>query len=185
MVDFQKGEYTYGSPQITGDGTVRIGKYCSIANNVNIILWGHRIDLFTTYPFGHSDETRDCPKDQNHLIRGKVIIGNDVWIGSNVTILYGSVIGDGCVIATGSVVRGKIKPYSLVAGNPCERLFFRFDKDTINLLLDLKWWDLPYETIKEHYNTLMSNDYDKLLEFYKKMKIDENENSLYYKRGFT
>ena len=49
-------------------------------------------------------------------------------------------------------------------------MFFRFNKDTINLLLDLKWWDLPYETIKEQYSTLMSNDYDKLLEFYKKIK---------------
>ena len=169
-VIYNKGEYTYGNPNITGYGHIDIGKFTSISNNVNIILWGHRTDLFTTYPFGYSDETKDCQKIPELQITKKVIIGNDVWIGSNVTILYGTEIGDGCIIAAGSVVRGKIKPYSLMSGNPAERLFFRFNKKIIYLLLDLKWWNLPYSIIKENVNVLASNDYDKLLDFYKRIK---------------
>ena len=165
-----RGQYTYGDPIITGFGVVEIGNYTSIANNVNIILWGHRTDLFTTYPFGYSDETKDCPKPPELQVMDKVVIGNDVWIGSNTTIIYGSVIGDGAVIAAGSVVRGLVKPYSFIAGNPCERLYYRFNKETIDLLMDLKWWNLPYDIIKKNVDILASHDYNRLLEFYKRIK---------------
>lgn len=52
-----------------------------------------------------------------------VHIGDDVWIGANVIILPGAKIGNGCVIAAGSVVTDKTIPeYTVVAGNPCRKI---------------------------------------------------------------
>ena len=51
-----------------------------------------------------------------------VLIGRNVWIGCNVVILPGAVIGDHSVIAAGSVVHGTIPPRVLAAGNPARVL---------------------------------------------------------------
>lgn len=167
------GEHTYGIPRINGEGTLNVGKFCSIAEDVKIVLWGHHTNRFTTYPFGHTSSTLDCQKycpKFEHPIRGEVIIGNDVWIGDGARICYGVKIGDGAIIASGAHVTKNVKPYTVVGGNPAEFLYSRFDKKIVDLLLKLKWWDLPYETIIENSHILTSNNYDELLEFYNKTR---------------
>ena len=172
MASYTKGEFTYGNPAVhgLGYGNLKIGKFCSIAGGTNIILSGHRTDLFSTYPFGHSAETKDCFKNPELTVMGDVTIGNDVWTGENSIIIYGSMIGDGCVVAAGAVVKGRFKPYSLIAGNPAQNLFFRFDTKTIELLLKMKWWDWPYQIIREHIDVITSKDYNKLLNLYEQLK---------------
>ena len=102
------GKYTYGIPNILWDNTnakLIVGKFCSIAGNVNIYLGGnHRTDWVTTYPFGslYFDKFNTFNGIGNATTKGDVIIGNDVWIGQNVTIMSGVKICDGAVIANNS-----------------------------------------------------------------------------------
>jgi acetyltransferase-like isoleucine patch superfamily enzyme len=164
------GEYTYGIPRINGEGTLKVGKFCSIAEDVKFVLWGHHTNFFTTYPLGHTSQTLDCPRFESHPIRGEITIGNDVWIGDGATIMYGVKIGNGSIISARSYITKDVKPYSVVGGNPAQFLYTRFNQEIVKLLQDLKWWDLPYEIIRENSSVLMSNDYSKLLEFYNKIK---------------
>ena len=83
------------------------------------------------------------PKYQEHTCttRGDVIIGNDVWIADNVTIMSGVRIGDGAVIACNSHVVKDVEPYSIVGGNPAKFIKHRFTQEQIECLLKIKWWN--------------------------------------------
>ena len=74
---------------------------------------------------------------------------NDVWIGQNATILPGVHIGDGAIIGANAFVAKDVPPYAVVVGNPAVIKKYRFDKETIDLLLELKWWDKDIEEIKK------------------------------------
>ena len=169
----KKGEHTYGSIDITSrrkGRDVTIGKYCSIGNGVVAITDGHYTTNFTTYPMGHTESTIEYKKMNEHRLKGNIDIGNDVWIGERSVLIYGTKIGDGAVIGAYSVVRGRVKPYSVVIGNPAQFLYYRFSREVINMLLDLKWWDLHDDTVKHYSDILISNDIEKLKKFYKKIK---------------
>ena len=70
-----------------------------------------------------------------------MVIGNDVWIGLNTTILSGISIGDGAIIGAESLVTKNVGPYEIWGGNPAKFIKKRFDDDTIQKLLEIKWWD--------------------------------------------
>jgi len=112
-----------------------IGKYCSIAANVTIMLGGnHRYDWITTYPFSviwpAYSYIKGHPKS-----KGFVVIGNDVWIGRNAMIMSGVHIGDGAVVGAGSIITKDVPPYAIVAGNPAKVVRYRFNEDQIERLL--------------------------------------------------
>lgn len=158
------GEFTYGVPHIAEfdpHWELKIGKFSSISNNVEIIFGGqHHYDWISQYAF--------IPIVQNifkeHIYHDKptrpVIIGNDVWIGKNVTILQGVTIGDGAVIGTNAVVAKSIPPYAIVVGNPCRIIKYRFNENQIAALLRIRWWDWPIDKIKENINLIMSDNID-------------------------
>ena len=75
------------------------------------------------------------------------MVGNDVWIGQNVTILPGVHIGDGAIIGAESVVAGDVEAYTVAAGNPARLIRRRFDPELQALLEQLRWWDRPAEEI--------------------------------------
>lgn len=165
------GKYTYGQNHINvlwGEGAkLTIGKFCSIADNITVFLGGsHRVDWATTYPFGilHKEIFSKDIKDAGAPLISKrdVTIGNDVWIGSNVTIMQGVKIGDGAVIGRNSHVVENVKPYSVVGGNPATLYYYRFDKETISKLLELKWWDMNDEQINNILPLLCSNNFKEL-----------------------
>ena len=76
-----------------------------------------------------------------------VIIGNDVWIGENVTILGGVKIGDGAIIGANTVVTKDIEPFSINVGVPSKLIRYRFDIEDIAFLNKLQWWNKPEEWI--------------------------------------
>jgi len=151
------GRFTYGFERLIvrqweEGAPLNIGSFCSIAGNVQIFLGGnHRTDWITTFPFGHifQDDLGGVDIKGHPATNGAVQIGNDVWIAQGATIMSGITIGDGAVIAANSTVVKDVLPYSVVGGNPAHHIKFRFDEEIIDLLLKLKWWDLPTKDIRQ------------------------------------
>lgn len=165
------GDFTYGIPNVRswGEGTkCEIGKFCSIADNVVIMLGGnHRTDWVTTYPFNCLFSDFSYIKGHPSS-KGDVIIGNDVWLASNTVILSGVTIGDGAVIAANTVVVKDVPPYSVVGGNPGKVIKKRFSKKIISQLESMKWWDWDYEHIYNVIPFLQSNQVDQVIQYYRK-----------------
>ena len=111
----------------------------------------HRVDWITTFPFGHifRDELGGTEIVEHPQSNGEIIIGNDVWIASNVTIMSGIKIGDGAVIAANSMVVKDIAAYEVWGGNPAKKLKMRFSDEIIKSLLKLKWWEWKVGVIKK------------------------------------
>ena len=150
----------------TGDKLI-IGKFCMIASDVKFIMNGanHLTDALTTYPFaifGHGWEK--AMEGKTYPNKGDLIIGNDVWIGHNATIMAGVTIGDGAIIATNATVVKDVAPYTIVGGNPAEEIKKRFPEEVIAKLLELQWWNWDIEKITKHIQHLTGKDLDKILD---------------------
>lgn len=150
---FSIGEHTYGRPKIRfaeqGHQLV-IGRFCSIADKVEILLGGgHHMHWTTTYPFSAFSDVWPGSKSlpDYRAGGGNVTIGSDVWIGSGAMIMPGVTIGHGAVIAARAVVTHDVAPYSVVAGIPARAIRPRFTSDIIAGLLETAWWDLPDDMI--------------------------------------
>ena len=166
------GKYTYGYEGLLEFYPIAssIGRYCSINSTAKI--WNnHSLDCITTHPFldypiymtweKYLDRKKIIAKYglhrnnnqyENSEIRNNksVVIGNDVWIGANAIILPGITIGDGAVIAAGAVVTKDVEAYGIVAGNPAKMIRKRFDENTINELLEIKWWNWSESEIERN-----------------------------------
>ncbi len=140
----------------------RVGRYNSIGPNVATILGRHPLDqhvsthtaLFDAsapHGFTYTDVTTFRAEEYLDEKAGiRVIIGNDVWIGNDVRILSGVTIGDGAVIGCGAVVTKDLEPYGIYAGIPAKLIRKRFDDETIEALLKLRWWDQGEDWIRSH-----------------------------------
>ena len=134
---------------------IKIGKYCSIARYVSIQEDYHNPDRVTTYFLERN--LLDQPLRDNAMIsKGKITIGNDVWVGAGAQILSGVTIGDGAIVGAGAIVTKDIPPYAIAGGNPAKVIKFRFDQSKIDELMELAWWDWSTEKIKENQDFLLS-----------------------------
>lgn len=149
----------------TGD-ELHIGNFCMIASNVTFIMNGanHLTQSVSAYPFAifggdwaHAMEGKEYP------VKGNTIIGNDVWLGYNATILPGVQIGDGAIIATNATVTKNVPPYAIVAGNPAKIVRYRFSEQQIEALLKIAWWNWPLEQITEHVSMLTAANIDEFI----------------------
>ncbi|MFD2177689.1 CatB-related O-acetyltransferase [Veronia pacifica] len=157
-----------------GDKLV-IGKFCAIAKDVQFIMNGanHIAKGFSTYPFYQFESgwERVIPKIEDIPNKGNTVIGNDVWIGYESTIMPGVTIGDGAIIASKSVITKDVPPYSVVGGNPGRIIKYRFDQTTIGELLDIAWWDWPIKKITDNLEQISGNN----LEYLMSSKTPKNE----------
>jgi len=106
----------------TGDKLI-IGKFCMIASDVTFIMNGanHLSKSVSAYPFAiFGNGWEDAMESKAYPMKGDTIIGNDVWIGYNATILAGVNIGDGAIIATNATVTKDVEPYTIVGGKDIE-----------------------------------------------------------------
>ena len=148
------GDYTYGvNPEtvlLFKDGDrVHIGKYCSFAYGVKVIASGeHNYEAVANFPFYAHYLSQGAEKDT--FSKGDVWIGNDVWIGLRATILSGVKVGDGAVIAAGAVVARDVPPYAIAGGVPASIIKYRFSKEIISALLEIKWWDWDDEIVRKN-----------------------------------
>ncbi|MGB2221188.1 MAG: CatB-related O-acetyltransferase [Neptunomonas phycophila] len=136
----------------------RIGRFCSIGPGLRVGDGMHPLAYLSTHPFQYngndfsfSDEydeylslkkTVDSPKQKK-----PGIIGDDVWIGANVTIMRGVNIGTGAVIGSGAVVTRDVEPYEIVGGIPAKHIRFRFSNSLITDLLEAEWWQYTLPSI--------------------------------------
>ena len=135
-----------------------IGKFCEISWHCSIGGDNHNYKLPTIHhwywnkAFGfEQDSDAVGGKNFKHKIESEeCIIGNDVWIGSGVTVNRKVHVGNGAILASGSVVTKDVPDYAIVGGVPARIIKYRFDEDTIKRLLAIAWWNWPYEVLKEN-----------------------------------
>ena len=162
---FERNNVLYHYP-VNRDRLV-IGKFCSIACGARFLFTSanHTMRSLSTYPFPLFFE--EWGLDKANVTdawdnKGYIVIGSDVWIGQNVTILPGTRIGDGAVIGAESVVSGVVEPYTIVAGNPARLIRRRFDQELQTLLETLRWWDRPAEEIEKLIPLLTCGDLERV-----------------------
>ncbi|KQP95068.1 chloramphenicol acetyltransferase [Methylobacterium sp. Leaf113] len=122
-----------------------IGRFCAIAAGTHFLMNGgnHRLAAPSTYPFlifggtwaGRFQEEATFPS------RGDTVVGHDVWLGYDCTLLPGVTIGNGAVVAAKSVVTRDVPPYAIVAGNPATLVRMRVPPEVAERLQVLAWWD--------------------------------------------
>lgn len=153
-----------------GDNLI-IGKFCQIGKGVEFIMNGanHQLNAATTFPFYIFEGWEQKPNIKDLTNKGDTVVGNDVWIGQNVTVLPGIHIGDGAIIGANSVVAKDIPPYSVAVGNPATVKKQRFDSELTDLLLKFKWWDKSIEEINALIPLLTCSDLTKLKTELKKL----------------
>ncbi|AUY50186.1 CatB-related O-acetyltransferase [Streptomyces sp. CB01881] len=147
--------YAYGPERLV------IGKYCAIATGTRFLMAGaaHPTVGVSTFPFtmfGGTWTERTLDIVTGLPSRGDTMVGNDVWFGYGATVLPGVRIGDGAIIAAGSVVTSDVEPYTVVGGNPARPIRRRFDDADVDRLLRAAWWDWPVELVTEHVRAVMS-----------------------------
>ncbi|OAX47945.1 CatB-related O-acetyltransferase [Paenibacillus sp. AD87] len=139
-----------------------IGNYVCIAAGVVILMGGnnnHHAEWITVYPFADQISHSFSPK-------GDTIIESDAWIGMNAMIMPGVTIGEGAIVAAGSVVTKDVAPYTIVGGNPAKEVRKRFSEEEIMKLKEMRWFDWKRESIEAVTNLLSSSSIDELYEHY-------------------
>lgn len=145
------GDYTYVSINASILLT-KIGKFCSIGPNL-FCGWGvHPTNGLSTSPAFYSTKGQagiTFSKEDKISETIGIEIGNDVFIGMNVTIIDGIKIGDGAIIGAGAVVSKDIPPYAIAVGSPIKIVRYRFEAEIIEKLLKIKWWDFDHENLQK------------------------------------
>lgn len=161
------GNFSYGEIKIiyaNKNNKLKIGHFCSIADDVKFMLNAdHPTNLVSTYPF----KAKVLNDGTDAVSKGDIEVGDDVWIGYNSLILSGVKIGQGAVVAAGSVVTKDVPPYAIVGGVPAKVIKYRFDEKLIEKLLKLDYGKLTIEQIKQNkdlfYEPVTAENVDKLL----------------------
>lgn len=162
VVNFEKNvKYHF---DFTGDKLI-IGKFCMIASGVRFIMNGanHLTDAVTSYPFaifGHGWER--AMEGKTYPVKGNTVIGNDVWIGHNATIMAGVRVGDGAIIAANATVTKEVAPYSIVGGNPACEIRKRFSEEQVKELLRIRWWEWEPAKITKNVHLLTGKNIEDL-----------------------
>jgi acetyltransferase-like isoleucine patch superfamily enzyme len=127
-----------------------IGSFCAFGARNAINPFNHPTDWLSIHEFQYHPRSFDWVPEYNDFIRLErtpemfrhVTIGSDVWTGHNVNVMPGANVGDGAIIAAGSVVTKDVPPFAIVAGVPAQVKRYRFPEPVIERLLRLKWWEL-------------------------------------------
>ncbi len=130
-----------------------IGRFCSISYGVTIGPPDHNYRRISSHPFLYDPKFgifEECEAIRAEKFARPCVIGNDVWIGCNATILRGVRIGDGAVVGANSLVNKEVPPYAIVAGSPARIIGYRFREEIIAELRRIAWWNWPEEKIRAH-----------------------------------
>lgn len=156
------GKYTYGRLDVETYGTagahLKIGSFCSIAREVRFLLDGeHDYTRVSTFPF----RVHMLHEGSEALTKGPIVVEDDVWIGERSMVLSGVTIGQGAVIAAGSIVSKDVPPYVIFAKG--QVIKYRFSEEIIDSLLKFDYSRLTVEEVKENMD-LLYGDIEKFIE---------------------
>lgn len=156
------GRGTYGELNIVdfgGDCRLILNNYISIAQNVTFILNAeHHTNHISTYPF----KVKLLKIQESESFgKGDIVVDDDVWIGYGATIMSGVHIGQGAIVAAGSVITRDIPPYAIVGGVPATIIKYRFAPNEIKELLKLDFSSLTLEKVKKNEERLYEEYSDK------------------------
>ncbi|MBO7332810.1 MAG: glycosyltransferase, partial [Alphaproteobacteria bacterium] len=163
------GRYTYGTinAQFNENRSEKliVGDFCSIGPNVNFLVSSeHPYKGISTYPF----KVRICGCGAEATSKGDIVVKDDVWIGLGSIICSGVTIGQGAIIAAGSVVVKDVPPYAIVGGNPAKVIKYRFDEEVVRKLSEFDFSTLTEEKIKRLqgalYKEVTKENIDTILE---------------------
>lgn len=152
------GRFTYfaGRTRVT---RAKIGAFCSIGPDCQLGGFGmHPTDWVSTHPAFYSTLSQanyNFVKKDYYQELMEVVIGNDVWIGARVCILDGCKIGDGAIVAIGSIVTKDVPPYAIVGGIPAKLIRYRFSDDVIIEIQETNWWNWTLEKISKKSNLFL------------------------------
>lgn len=159
------------------DANLKIGKYCSIAKDVNFIMddANHSIGSITSFPifdnlYNDNEHIGTSTKSEFLALNRKkqgITVGNDVWIGLGSTILPGVVIGDGVTIAAGSIVSSSIPPYSVVGGVPAKVIRNKCNEEAKSQMQAIAWWNWSEETIENRALDFVNLSIEQFIQKYK------------------
>ena len=146
---------------IEGSGLIQIGNFSSLSWNIVFELaldYGHVYNYVLSYAMTHLDWI--VYKDfypQRKYSEAILIIGSDVWIGRGCKLKVSNldkplVIGNGAVIASDSVVVKDVPPFAIVGGNPAKFIKWRFDREIIEALERIAWWNWDLEKIYDNFH---------------------------------
>ena len=149
--DVEVGAYSYVAKNSSVTNCT-IGKFCSIGPNFCCGLGIHPTNGISTSPMFYSPSKVNgaalvnAPKVEESKC---TTIGNDVFIGANVTVLDGVTIGDGAVIGAGAVVSKDIPPYAIAVGCPIRIVKYRMTAVQIATMQRIQWWNWEYDRLQE------------------------------------
>lgn len=147
-------DFTYVAEN-THISNTRIGKFCSIGPDCRIGLGKHPSATFvSTHPifFSALKQAQVSFADKSYFDEAEnITIGNDVWVGANAIVMDGVTIADGAIIAAGSVVVKDVPAYAVVGGVPAKVIRYRFSEKEVSKLLELKWWNMDIEYLKNNF----------------------------------
>ena len=148
------GRRSYVVPDLINrfDADLEVGAFTSIARTLTLL--GNKAmhacalhpEAVSTFPLYERIQAHDFYQLDG---QGHFIIGNDVWIGADVTLVKNLNIHSGAIVAARSVVTKDVPPYAVVAGNPARIVKYRFTPEQIKQLLEIRWWDWPEDVIRE------------------------------------
>jgi acetyltransferase-like isoleucine patch superfamily enzyme len=152
----QLGDFSYVGTENKISNTT-IGKFCCIGPQVLMGLGMHPTNTFvSSHPIFYSTAKQSgiTFSDKHYFNEHKVTtIGNDVWIGARSIVLDGVNIGNGAIIAAGSIVTKDVPPYSIVGGVPAKLIRWRFTESEIDSIENSKWWDKDITWLKANFKT--------------------------------
>jgi acetyltransferase-like isoleucine patch superfamily enzyme len=169
-INVEVGKYSYGTIHVYSYqpfGKIKIGNYTSISK-ITIVTGGNHHMGISTYPM--KTVFMKEPVYRDNIPPREISIGSDVWIGYGATILDGVKIGNGAVIGANALIAKDVPDYAIVVGNPSNIIRYRFEKETVEKFLNLKWWDLNEEEIEDLIPLFYSNDLDNFIASIGKIK---------------
>ncbi len=155
---------------------LKIGNYVSISQEVRFMLdVEHYTDRISTFPF-RVKILNECKYEA--FSKGDIVVDDDAWVGYGSIIMSGVHIGQGAVVAAGSVVTKDVPPYAIVGGVPAKVIKYRFDNEIIKELLKLDFGKLDKSIISKHISDLCKRmENREQMKWINKM-IDSNEAKL-------
>lgn len=149
--DSDVGSYTYLQEYVSLLNA-SIGRFCAIAAMTRVGAPNHPYTRVSQHRFSYvpeyywPDQMRDAAFFADRS-SDRCQVGNDVWMGHGSTVLPGTAIGDGAVVAAGAVVTRDVDPYTIVAGVPARSIKRRFEPIIAERLRALAWWNWGDERI--------------------------------------